>query len=579
MSSFVETGNSKLKLGNGKLKQRRRLGFFSGIICVIFLLFTIDVYAQDITAQYQLPPLERAPKGSKAKKILKRAKVLRYAEEMPVKFTEVMDTGRYIQELKASIMKQVKKTEGEHNILYFNGKTAGELNRFMKNTGASDQTEIILTKMKIILNEPINLKSHIIIRGSSTHLVSNNINIAIIGKDINNAGLKDLIIEEPLECGIMLINTAGLVIDNITIANGRNRGMVIRGGSRFVHINHSKFVENQSGGIMIQEGSHHVCVTNCEISDGHSSSNWSAGVVITQLLPVSEYGIMDEFDSNYFFPKDLSFKKEGMPFKNIIETSYIHDNQSSGIYIDRGNGNVLMGNNIVDNDKEGLCIDFFSVGNIVESNIITGNGFRKFQSDDDLRHDFVLHFGRLADGSAVSKLPNISLDNAAYNIIARNAISNAAGDGIKIVRSGFRNIFCLNSITDNNRGENSVFFFSGVLLGSAGSDVENDMSGIDAFPSIENIVFGNTIYGAHKAGVCIDKGSVYNDIYDNMIMKQKGKYVIKNGDPNNITGNNFNVITKKLVVFFIMIVLAGLVLSVFSGIVSFLLIKRYFKKN
>jgi len=551
-----------LKLGNGKLKQRRRLGFFSGIICVIFLLFTIDVYAQDITAQYQLPPLERAPKGSKAKKILKRAKVLRYAEEMPVKFTEVMDTGRYIQELKASIMKQVKKTEGEHNILYFNGKTAGELNRFIRNIVPSGQTEIILNVTEIILNEPINLKSHIIIRGSSTHLVSNNINIAIIGKDINNSGLKDLIIEEPLECGIMLINTAGLVIDNITIANGRNRGMVIRGGSRFVHINHSKFMENKSGGIMIQEGSHHVCVTNCEISDGHSSSNWSAGVVITQLLPVSEYGIMDE-----------------LPFKNIIETSYIHDNQSSGIYIDGGNGNVLVGNNIVDNDKEGLCIDFFSVGNIVESNIITGNGFRKFQSDDDLRHDFVLHFGRLADGSAVSKLPNISLDNAAYNIIARNAISNAAGDGIKIVRSGFRNIFCLNSITDNNRGENGIFFFSGVLLGSASSDVENDTSGIDAFPSIENIIFGNTIYGTHKAGVCIDHGSVYNDIYDNMIMKQKGKYVIKNGDPNNITGNNFNVITKKLVVFFIIIVLAGLVLSIFSGIVSFLLIKRYFKKN
>jgi hypothetical protein len=546
---------------------------------VIFLLFATDVYAQDIITQYQLPPLERAPKGSKAEEILKKAKVLRYAEEMPVRFAEFMDTGRYIQELKASIMKQVEKAEKEHNILYFNGKTAKELNNFMKNIGTSDQTEIILNEREIILNEPINLKSHIIIRGRSTHLISNNTNIAIIGKNINNGGLKDLIIEEPLKCGIMLINTAGLVIDNITIVNGRNRGMVIRGGSRFIYINHSKFMENQSGGIMIQEGSHHVCITNCEISDGHSSSNWSAGIVITHLLPVSEYGIMDEFDNDYFFPKDLSFKKEGTPFKNIIETSYIHDNQSSGIYIDGGNGNVLVGNNIANNDKEGLCIDFFSVGNIAESNIINGNGFRKFQSDDDLRHDFVLHFGRLADGSAVSKLPNISLDNAAYNIIVRNTISNAAGDGIKIVRSGFRNIFCLNSITDNNRGENSIFFFSGVLLGSAGSDVEDDTSGIDEFPSIENIIFGNTIYGTHKAGVCIDKGSVYNDIYDNMIMKQKDKYIIQNGNSNSIIGNNFNIISKKMIVFFTLIVLVGLVLSVFSGIVSFLLIKRYFKKN
>jgi hypothetical protein len=504
---------------------------------------------------------------------------------MPVRFTEVMDTSRYIQELKASIMKQVKSIEGEHRTLYFNGRTARELNRFIRDIVPSEQTEIIINVKEITLNEPINLRDHVTIDGRSTHLISNNIDIAIVVKDINSAGLKDLIIEEPLKCGIMLINTAGLVIDNITIINGHDRGMVIRGRSRFIYINHSKFMENQSGGIMLQEGSHHVCVTNCEISDGHSSSNWSAGIVITQLLPVSEYGIMDEFDSNYFFPKDLSFKKEGTPFKNIIETSYIHDNQSSGIYIDRGNGNVLVGNNIVNNDKEGLCIDFFSVGNIVESNIINGNGFRKFQSDDDLRNDFVLHFGRLADGSAVSKLPNISLDNAAYNIIVRNVISNAAGDGIKIVRSGFRNIFCLNSITDNNRGENSVFFFSGVLLGSAGSGVENDTSGIDAFPSIENIIFGNTIYGTHKAGVCIDHGSVYNDIYDNMIMKQKDKYIIQNSYPNSIIGNNFNIkepeskanlIISKRQVVFIFIVLIGLVLS---GIVLFLLIKRYFKKN
>lgn len=556
------------------------------LIYVIFLLFSVDIYAQDIITQYQLPPLKRVPKGSNAEEILKRAKVLRYAEEMPVQFTEVMDTGRYIQELKASIMKQVKKPEGEHKILYFNGDTAKELNDFIKDVVIFDQTEIILTKMKIILNESINLRSNIIIRGSSTHLVSNNINIAILGKDINNAELKDLIIEEPLKCGIMLINTAKLVIDNITIVNGRNRGMVIRGRSRFIYINHSKFMENQSGGIMIQDGSHHVCISNCEISDGHSSSNWSAGIVIIRPWPMSEYGFTDKFDSDCFFPTDLSFKKEGTPFKNIIETSYIHDNQSSGIYIDGGNGNVLVGNNIVNNDKEGLCIDFYSMGNIVESNIINGNGFRKFQSDDDLRNDFVLHFGRLADGSAVSKLPNISLDNAAYNIIVRNVISNAAGDGIKIVRSGFRNIFCLNSIIDNNRGENGIFFFFGVLLGSAGTDIEKDISAFDAFPSIENIVFGNTIYGTHKAGVCIDHGSVYNDIYDNMIMKQKDNYIIQNGYPNSIIGNKFNVneseskvnlsISKKQVVFFTLIVLIGLVLS---GIVSFLLIKRYFKKN
>jgi len=502
--------------------------------------------AEDIYSRYSMPPMKRAPESSSAQKILRKAKVLKHVQEMPVKFTEVMDTERFVNDLRVSIQKQVNTVGKDYKTVNFDGKTSRELNNFIKSLPSTDKIEIILTKREIILDEAVNLRSNTIIRGSSTRLAAGKVGIAVIGNGVENTGLKDLTIDGPGKAGIMLINTSKSVIDNITILNSRDRGMVIRGQSRFIHVNGSRFKGNKRGGIMIQDGSHHVYISHSEVSGGTSSSNWSAGIVITSLRPVSEYGIRDAFDSNYFYPIDISYKGEAVPYKNIILGSHIHDNQSSGIYIDGGNANVVEGNYIVNNDKEGLCLDFFSVGNIVESNSIKNNGFRRFQSDNDLRHDEVLNFGRLADGSAVSKLPNISLDNAAYNIIIRNTITGAAGDGVKIVRSGFRNIIGLNSITDNNAEDNSVFSFSGILLGSAGNDVENDKSGIDVLPSIENIVFGNTIYGHHRFGVLIDSGSVYNDVYDNVIMKQKAVHVFEHDKPNSIIGNNFNVMESGI---------------------------------
>src|SRR5574337_1945961 len=58
------------------------------LICVI-MLSGLDVAAEDIASRYSMPQIdERAPADSSAAKILKKAKVFRYAQEMPVKYTE-----------------------------------------------------------------------------------------------------------------------------------------------------------------------------------------------------------------------------------------------------------------------------------------------------------------------------------------------------------------------------------------------------------------------------------------------------------------------------------------------------------
>ena len=82
---------------------------------------------------------------------------------------------------------------------------------------------------------------------------------------------------------------------------------------------------------------------------------------------------------------------------------------------------------ITGNDKEGICIDYGTLGAYIRGNRIAGNGARSRQTDDDLRNDFVHHLGRMRDGSSNAKLPGLSIDNAACNIIHENTVTGNFG--------------------------------------------------------------------------------------------------------------------------------------------------------
>jgi parallel beta-helix repeat protein len=215
---------------------------------------------------------------------------------------------------------------------------------------------------------------------------------------------------------------------------------------------------------------------------------------------------------------------------------------AQGVYFDGVYGSVLRANQISDNDKEGICLDFGSANNILMENSFVNNGRRARQSDQDLGKDHVMGFGRLVDGSAVSKLPGVALDNAAQNIILWNTIHHNSGDGIKIVRTGIRNLFLSNTIVGNNQGNNSRFHFFGILLGGAelepGIDPANHP--LDFLPPLENIVAGNVIYGEHWSGILLDRGATFNDIYDNTVhhfINQAIESASKH--PNSIIGNSW----------------------------------------
>lgn len=492
----------------------------------------------NIFSLYNLPPLKRAPLNSKASELLASSKVLSYSKKMPVNFSQITDPDYYLKKLRT----QISENKDSNKIIYhyyISGlKKASELNQFLETLEFPAQ--VTLTSDVLQIDEPIILKDNLSLKGNNTQCLASNVNIAFLGEGISNVELNDLVIKGAKINAVLLLNCMHSKLNNLKIINSLDYGIILKQQCSYIQIEHCQFINNFRSGIMLHEGTHHSRINQCEVTGTQHSSNWAAGIVITALESISTYQTQDSFEENYFYPKDLKINIAAVPYRNLVENCYVHHNQSSGIYVDGGNGNVIFSNVIEHNDKEGLCLDFFAATNIVLSNTITSNGFRKYQSDHALEVDCIKECGRLHDGSSIAKLPNISLDNTGLNIILKNNISNAGGDGIKMVRSSFRNIIGLNIITDNAQGSNFMFCFSGILLGSAGCEVENDTSGLDRLPSIENILFGNMIFGQHVTGIVYDAGCTHNDTFDNFVAKQKGATFIKNATPNIMLGNSFS---------------------------------------
>lgn len=138
--------------------------------------------------------------------------------------------------------------------------------------------------------------------------------------------------------------------------------------------------------------------------------------------------------------------------------------------------------------------------------------------------DFVLGAGRMEDGSAKAKLPGVSLDNTAYNILENNIVTGNYGGGIKMVRTAVRNLISENIIRDNNMGQNDVYHFFGIEAGYAAADVET--GDLDFAPDFENIICRNSITGNHYAGVFIGADCYVNDVFDNVIM-EPGEFAVE----------------------------------------------------
>jgi parallel beta-helix repeat protein len=388
-------------------------------------------------------------------------------------------------------------------VIYFRGTTALELNTFLK----SNQNKTVTLTNDLNVTEPIQMPSDILLDGGGFRLHAKSARVFLMS-NINSSGIQNLQVEGDFQTAIYVTNGDNLLIKKVSISNGKGRPIVVMGDTHHFYLLDSVIKDNLIGGLYLRGSVSDVMIAGNTISNNHNASNFAAGIVLTH------YAIEDinNPEQAAFQPIDHLFE---FPHNILILNNKVADQQSSGIYLDGAVNIYILENSLLNNDKEGICLDNGTTATQFFNNTVIGNGRRIKQSDDDLKMDFVLSHGKMDDGSAKAKLPGISLDNALYNIIVENRISANYGSGVKMVRTGIRNIITHNTISDNNAGVNELFHFFGVELGSA--KLDEPAVFLNAVGDYENIIASNDVRGPHYAGIFFAEDIYQNNVSENKI--------------------------------------------------------------
>ena len=420
------------------------------------------------------------------------------------------------------------------NDVRFNGSTASELNALI---ATSDSAYITIESDKIILDETINLKSDIGINASKTEFVPGSMVIdkAVMAEDCDNISLDYFKLENGgYNYALYIIRTNNFSIKGCTFSKSTYKGLVVMGTcTNFVMLDNN-VTYNGNGGVFLNGNISNGIIKNNDSEENYGTRNLTAGMVMTSMTIDDYYTAYNEFKDEHLY--DLL----DTPHDIVLYQNRVQRNNSSGVYSDGAYNIYIIENIIYKNEKEGMCLDYGTFGAYVHNNVVRQNGGRFRQTDEDLEADFVTSFGRLEDGSSPAKLPGISIDNSAYNIILNNNVNQNYGSGIKSVRSAYRNVIMENTVSDNNYGENEKFHFFGIEIGHA-STPDEPVIGLDFTASYENIVCRNVVTGPDYAGVFLEIESYCNDVFDNVIMGSE-KFAIECHSTlfNSIVNNTLN---------------------------------------
>lgn len=406
-------------------------------------------------------------------------------------------------------LKTVKEAVDFSKKVSFTGSTASELNEFLAD---HEGKTVEITSGSILLDETIKVPSNIMLEGNHVKLIygGKSVEYAILVDGVQNVGIMDFELSECSKHGIYVVNSNKVLIFGNAITGLKEKAICVMDRCSYVNLAFNHIYENGEGGIFTNGDISDCIFQGNVIYNNKGTRNLQAGIVFSS-MPV-----LDPYDPKNPFPDEHLYNLLEAPHRMVILDNSIENNYSSGIYCDGGYQMYVMNNTLADNEKEGICLDYGSFGDYVANNTIVRNGERNRQEDEDLKADFVYEVGRLEDGSSPFKLPGISIDNSAYNIVAGNHIADNSGSGVKMVRSAYRNLIVDNMILNNNRGVNELFHGFGVELGYAAKPDE-PVVGLDFTADYENIITRNTVRGSHYAGIFLASQSYCNDVYNNMI--------------------------------------------------------------
>ena len=486
-----------------------------------------------IIKENNLPSLSRMSEED-TKKYMSELQVLKKIEKLGIDTAQFETPELNWKNTYNTVDNTINNRRKYENSVQFNGSTASELNALI---AASDSAYITIESDRIVLDETINLKSDIGINASKTEFVPGSMVIdkAVMAEDCDNISLDYFKLENGgYNYALYIIRTNNFSIKGCTFSKSTYKGLVVMGTcTNFIMLDNN-VTYNGNGGVFLNGNISNGIIKNNDIEENYGTRNLTAGMVMTSMAIDDYYTAYNEFKDEHLY--DLL----DTPHDIVLYQNRVQRNNSSGVYSDGAYNIYIIENIIYKNEKEGMCLDYGTFGAYVHNNVVRQNGGRFRQTDEDLEADFVTSFGRLDDDSSPAKLPGISIDNSAYNIILNNNVNQNYGSGIKSVRSAYRNVIMENTVSDNNYGENEKFHFFGIEIGHA-STPDEPVIGLDFTASYENIICRNVVTGPDYAGIFLAEESYCNDVFDNVIMGSE-KFAIECHSTlfNSIVNNTLN---------------------------------------
>ena len=306
---------------------------------------------------------------------------------------------------------------------------AGSKNVTIRNIRMGTGDGIWMRFMKDSLIEKVNVSGTYL--GVLTHISDN---ITIKDSNISNTKANDV-------ASIQLQNTTNSVIENVTVRNSADHGVLVGWSSDYNLIKNSIFYNNTYNGIFL-----YYSTSNDIVNNTVSSNNWTG-------IPLY-YS-----DSNTLTNNTVSFNGyQGIGLwdsnSNIIENNTCTENNNNGIYLYNSTFNRIDSNNCSGNlNYHGISIDYISDNNTITNNLASSNyyqGIGLWNSNGNLiENDTCIKNGN--DG--------IYLYNSTHNRInSNNCSSNINYHGISIDSSSN------NTITNNTAWNNGYY---GIYLGSS----------------------------------------------------------------------------------------------------------------
>jgi parallel beta-helix repeat protein len=424
-------------------------------------------------------------------------------------------------------------------LVAFTGSKASALNQLISGTAASG---IQVSSSTLLVDQPIEIArpglaldlgtAQIVAGNPQSYMlrIENTSNVAISGGVFLSG-----------DSAVLVNSSTSVTVSGLRMTSLTGAGIVVT-GSALVTLTGNSMSGMGLAGIMIHRGTSQSLVESNTVTNGAGYSNMMAGIVVTDRevdLTSNPRAILSS--DGYWVITQPMMQRLHPPHDNLIVGNSVLTGLASGIYVDGGVRTVIYSNTLEGNSKEGLCLDDGSTANVVAFNTIHDNGQRWGDPDSVLALDSILAGGRLPDGTAAEKVPGISLDNAAYNVVLNNDVAHNYGGGVKIVRTGYFNAIGLNSIFSDNDGAGPVFHFFGVSLGAAGGSSPE----LDFTPSRGNVVFSNSIRGAHYSGIYFDPGSDTNSVLFNSILDATAWALESAGVMNNTSLNNLTNLQSR----------------------------------